>query len=185
MPKKPVILNTTVLAQSALFRIEGLDLKFSNGEARCYERICGRSTGSVMIVPLLDSLTILLIREYCAGVDSYLLGFPKGAIEYNEDVALAANRELMEEVGYGANKLTQIGRFTASPGYMDAMMDIFLAQDLYPRVEEGDEPEPIEVIPWSLAEIDKLLAHPEFHEARSIAALLMVARGDVDVKTGA
>ena len=129
-----------------------------------------------MIIPKLDDDTVLLIREYGAGVDEYVLGFPKGAIEKGEDLIETANRELMEEVGYGAHKIEPIAEYSAIPGYSTAKMQIVLATDLYPEKRAGDEPEEIEVIPWRLDNIDELLAHPEFHEARSIAAILTVAR---------
>lgn len=86
MKKKPVILNRSVLAQSALFDIEGLHLRFSNGQERHFERIRGHGFGAVMIIPLLDEDTVLLVREYSAGMDEYVLGFPKGAIESDEDI---------------------------------------------------------------------------------------------------
>ena len=130
----------------------------------------------MLVVPLLDKETILLIREYGAGVDDYVLGFPKGAIDQGEELLETAQRELMEEVGYGAKQMTLLGRVSASPGYMTSMMDIVLAEDLYPAKAEGDEPEPIEVVPWKLSEVDALLAQPEFHEARSQAALFQLLR---------
>ncbi len=177
MPKKPQLLGSSIEAKSRLFEVEGLHLKFSNGVERHFERIKGIfGRGSVMIVPMLDDQTVLLIREYAAGLDDYVLGFPKGAVESGEDLLKTANRELMEEVGYGAKDLTRLTRMSASPGYLASMMDIILARDLYPSPIEGDEPEPIEVIPWSLNQIDQLLAHPEFREARSIAALLWIER---------
>jgi ADP-ribose diphosphatase len=173
---KPKIIQKTILAESALFTIEGLHLHFSNGEERCYERIAGKTHGSVLIIPLLDKDTLLLIREYGGGVEDYVLAFPKGAIDFKEDLLTTANRELMEEVGYGAKKITWLTRVSASPGYMASMMDIVLAEELYPKKIEGDEPEEIEVIPWKLDKIDELLRHPEFHEARSQAALLWLLR---------
>lgn len=170
----PTINTCTELARSRLFRLEELDLTFSNGEQRIYERVCGHAHGSVMIVPLLDAGTVLLTREYAAGVDGYVLGFPKGACSAGEDVLKTANRELQEEAGYAAKRLTHLGRLSASPGYLDAMMDVVLAEDLYEAPEEGDEPEAIEVCPWPLDRVVDLLGHPEFHEARSIAAFFWV-----------
>jgi ADP-ribose diphosphatase len=55
-------------------------------------------------------------------------------------------------------------------------MQLVIAKDLYPEKLQGDEPEPLEVIPWSLDNLEELLVHPEFYEARSIAALLLVAK---------
>ena len=176
MPKKPEILESKIIAESRLFKIEGMHLRFSNGEERHFERIHGWSHGSVMIIPMLDDKTILLIREYAAGVDEYILGFPKGAIDPNEDLLVTANRELKEEVGYGAKEIIPISNFSASPGYFTSVMQLVIAKDLYPEKLEGDEPEAIEVIPWSLDKVDALLEHPEFYEARSMAALLLLVR---------
>ena len=53
-------------------------------------------------------------------------------------------------------------------------MTLVLARDLYPQRLEGDEPEPLDLIYWPLSEIDRLLAHPEFNEARAMTALFMV-----------
>ncbi len=174
VPKKPEILESKILAKSRLFKIEGMHLRFSNGEERHFERIHGWAHGSVMIVPMLDDKTILLIREYAAGVGEYILGFPKGAIDPDEDLLITANRELKEEVGYGANDIIPISKFSASPGYFTSVMQLVIAKDLYPEKLEGDEPEPIEVVPWSLEKVDELLEHPEFYEARSMAALLLI-----------
>jgi len=176
MPKKPEILESKMVAKSRLFKIEAMHLRFSNGEERHFERIHGWPYGSVMIVPMLDKQTLLLIREYAAGVGEYVLGFPKGAIDPTEDLYATTNRELKEEVGYGANEIIPIAKFSASPGYYTSVMQIVIARGLYEEKLEGDEPEPLEVVPWSLDNMDALLEHPEFYEARSVAALLLVAK---------
>ncbi|HAS14867.1 MAG TPA: ADP compounds hydrolase NudE, partial [Idiomarina abyssalis] len=63
----PQILSRRVVAQSRLMRVEAVDLKFSNGEQRQFERMKGSGRGAVMIVPCIDDDTLLLIREYAAG----------------------------------------------------------------------------------------------------------------------
>lgn len=171
----PKILERRQVAQTRLFRVEQIDLEFANGERRTYERIPG-GRDSVLIVPLLDAETLLLIREYGAGSERYELGFPKGVIEPGEEVLAAANRELQEEVGYGARALRAIDRVSLVPGYIAHHSRIVLAEDLYPSRLEGDEPEPIEVVPWSLHDLDGLLAREDFNEARSIAALFLALR---------
>ena len=94
----------------------------------------------------------------------------------HEDPLVAANRELMEEVGMGAHELTHLAQWSLSPAYFEATMDIVLAKNLYEKKLEGDEPEPLEVIPWKINNIDALLVHPEFHESRSVAAALLLER---------
>lgn len=172
--KKPTIHQTEIVASSRLFKIEQLDLEFSNGEKRQYERLVSRGNGAVLIVPMLDDDTVLLIREFSGGTERYELGLPKGKIEKGEETLKAANREMMEEVGYESATLTLIKAMSLAPQYMQHYTHIVLAQNLSPRREEGDEPEELEVVPWKLSNLAELLSRDDFTEARSIAALLMV-----------
>ena len=148
-------------------------MRFSNGERRTYEKMCTGGFGAVLVVPLLDAETLLLIREYGAGEEDYVLAFPKGAVDAGESMFEAANRELMEEVGYGARQLHWLKNLRLSPSYMEYRIDVILAHDLYPEKRPGDELEPIEVVPWRLDNIDELLARPDFTEGRSVAALFL------------
>lgn len=173
---KPEILKAEIVAESRLFKVESLHLKFANGEERVYERMRGGNRGAVMVVPLFDAHTLLLVREYAAGTHSYELGFPKGLIDPGENAFEAGNRELMEEAGFGANRLTLLKQVSLAPGYFSSRMDILLARDLFPEQRVGDEPEPLEVIPWPLGRIDELLARPDFTESRSISALLLARK---------
>jgi len=174
MRKKPTLLNSRIIAETRLFKIEQLDLLFSNGVNTQYERLVASYGGAVLIVPMLDDDTILMIREYAAGVDRYELALPKGRIENNEDLLSAANREIMEEVGYGANKLHHLTSLSIAPGYLGHVTHIVLAEELYKQKTEGDEPEEIEVVPWKLSNLGELISQDDCTEARSIAALYMV-----------
>ncbi len=177
-PNKPLptIHQSEIVARSGLFKVERLDLEFSNGEQRQYERMKGTGRGAVMIVPFIEGDTFLLVREYAAGTHSYQLGFPKGLIDPGETALDAANRELMEEAGYGANNLQQMHSVSMAPAFFNAQMEIIIASDLYEKKLPGDEPEPMEVIPWSMRNMDALLAREDFSEARSIAALFFAER---------
>lgn len=174
MRKKPVCTQLTRIAQSRLFTIEQMQLRFSNGVERVFERICSGPHEAVLVIPLLNEDTILLVREYAAGTDRYELGFPKGICEAGEDILETANRELMEEAGYGAHTLRALKSLTIAPGYFAASSQLILATDLYEKNLPGDEPEALEVVTWSLQQADVLLASDEFTDARSVAALYML-----------
>lgn len=175
MSDLPKILDVKTVAETRLFALEEVRLRFANGNERTFERLRGRLAGAVMIAPILNNDTVLLIREYGVGAEEYVLGLPKGTVEENEDLFLAANRELMEEVGYGAKKFTELKRLTSAPGYIKGKgMRLLLAEELYPQQLTGDEPEPIEVVPWKINKIDELLKRDDFCEARSVAAMLLI-----------
>jgi ADP-ribose diphosphatase len=175
MRKKPDIKKITEVARSRLFMIEQVDLRFSNGVQAQYERLAPAwGHGAVIIVALQDVETVLLIEEYSVGTESYELVLPKGRIEAGESAVAAANRELAEETGFAARQLTHISDIALAPGYMSYKTALVLAEDLYPDPREGDEPEPLIVVPWKLAQIFELCHQEGCSEGRTIAALYMV-----------
>ena len=173
MRKAPIIHATRAVDSSRFMRAEQVDLEFSNGEKRTFERLMSSGLGAVIIVPMQDTDTVLLVREYAVGVDRYELGLPKGRLDRDETAEQGANRELKEEIGFGARELRILTNLSVSPAYMTAMTHVVLARDLYPERLVGDEPEPLEVVPWKLSELHRLLEHAEVSDGRSIAALFV------------
>jgi ADP-ribose diphosphatase len=156
------------------YRLERLDLEFSNGERRRYERLNSRGHGAVMIAAMPDPDTVLLVREYAAGVHRYELGLPKGRMDAGETAHQAADRELKEECGFGARRRETLRMITLAPIYMSHAIHLVLAQDLYPERLPGDEPEELEVVPWKLADLHELMLREDCSEGRSLAALFIV-----------
>ncbi|MBS0194669.1 MAG: ADP compounds hydrolase NudE [Proteobacteria bacterium] len=154
--------------------IEDVDLEFSNGQRRRYRRACARGPGSVMIAAMPDPHTILLVREFACGTHRYEIGLPKGHMDAGETPEEAANRELKEEAGFGARRLTRLRSLALSPAYMEFSSHLVLAEDLYPERLPGDEPEEIEVLPWKLADLHALMLREDCSEGRSLAALFIV-----------
>ena len=173
MQKKPIVTNIKDVATTRLFNIQSMDVEFSNGEKRQYERLKPPGEGAVLVVPMLDDDTVLMIYEYSGGTDRYELALTKGKIDAGETPIEAANRELIEEIGYGAKRLQFVKSMSIAPGYQSNITHIVLAQDLYPAEAEGDEPEPLTVVEHKLSNLEQLVYDQDLSEARSIAALYM------------
>ena len=172
--QNPKFLNRRWISRSRVFHVEEVQLRFANGAERVFERLRPRSDPqSVVVVPLRDEDTVLLVREYGVGIERYHIGLPRGAVNEGETVLESANRELKEEVGYGARNIVHLRRLALSPNYMGSITDIVLARDLYEERLPGDEPETLEVVPWSLSKLDALLECEEFWESYSLSALYM------------
>ena len=174
MSRLPIIHGITQRTDGPDRHVEELDLEFSNGERRRYHRLRSQGHGAVVVVPMQDEDTVLLVREYAAGVHRYELGLVKGRIDAGETPEQAANRELMEEAGYGARDVRVLRNLTLAPTYMSHQTHVVLARDLYPQRLPGDEPEALELVPWKLADLGQLILREEFSEGRSIAALFLV-----------
>ena len=173
MPELPKIHRLEELDFGGRFKVERLDLEFSNGEQRQYERMKARGHGAVIVAPLLDADTLLLIREYACGMHRYELGLVKGRIDRGESVLEAAQRELKEEAGFGAHRLTVLRAMSLAPTYLSHQTWLVLAEDLYPERLPGDEPEELEVVPWKLDDLHELMLREDCSEGRSLAAMFV------------
>ena len=123
----------------------------------------------------IDKLSnILLVRQYRKPVEEYLLEIPCGGIEEGEDGQGAAIRELMEETGYSAEKLSFLLEFWMTPGFCTEKMSVFLAQELSPAPVHisGDIDERIEVVKVSLNDTIDLIKHGSIRDAKTIASIM-------------
>ena len=169
----PELMAVRTVARTRFFRIEQMDLAFASGERRTYERLAGGGRSAVIVVALDADGDLLLIREYAAGFNEVQLTLVKGATEQHESLQDAANRELKEEVGFGARDIRFVKSLTVAPGHMGFTINVMLARDLYPESLPGDEPEPPELVRWPADRLDELFGAEDFTEARAIAALCM------------
>ena len=173
----PKILDRRRNKVSRFFTVDELDLEFSNSTRRTYERLSG-GNGAILAVPF-DGKDFYLTSEYACGFERYELGFVKGKIDDGEDAVTACNRELEEEIGFGAKNISLLRReMTVAPGMLQLRMFTYLCTDLYPRVLDGDEPEPISIIKVSPSEAKELIFDVDspLTESRAIACLTLAMR---------
>lgn len=123
-----------------------------------------RPVGAAFIAALTDDGRMLLTEEYRIPVRAVVIGCPAGLIgdlDAQPDEALeeAVKRELIEETGYQAERVTFLTRGPTSPGLSNEVIDIVLAEGLR-RVAPGGgiEGEHIVVREVPLAEVDAWLA---------------------------
>lgn len=106
--------------------------------------------GGVCVCAITEDNELLLVEQYRFGVDEYVLEFPAGLIEEDEDPKLTALRELQEETGYEASYIEDLGEFYLSPGYSNEIIHLFFAKDLKYVGTNFDENEVIETFKISL-----------------------------------
>ena len=165
----PKILKKKSILKTKLFNIKQASIEFGDKILE-YEIISGNGNGAILVVPIIDS-EIIFIKEYAAAVDDYMITFPKGKIDEDENMYEAANRELQEEIGYKANDIKFIKKIYLAPGYIDHITYIMFAEGLQPSVLSGDEPETLEQIRVNKSELQKFLDESEIIDSRVYAAL--------------
>lgn len=129
--------------------------------------------GAVVILPLLDDNTIVLIRVRRYAVGASLLELPAGTLEKGELPINTAGRELVEETGYLANRMQPLGVFYTSPGILSEQMYAFVATDLEQQEQALEEGEEIELVPTPYDDALDMIRSGAIQDGKTIAALLM------------
>ncbi|MFA5374929.1 MAG: NUDIX hydrolase [Dehalococcoidia bacterium] len=137
---------------------------------------------SVGIVALDEDDNVILVRQYRHAVGKTLLEIPAGGMEEGEDPRQSALRELVEETGYSAGSLKQIGGAYAAPGYSTEFLYLYLATGLRSGPSRNDEDEAIEVVPVPLKDVPRLIKSGELCDGKSIIGLLtlLLYRGECE-----
>ena len=134
-----------------------------------------RHVGAVCVVPLLENSEILLERQFRYSVGQTLVEIPAGKLDSaEEDPQSAALRELREETGYVAHKLTELGVFYGSPAIMGEKIWMYLAEDLHKEEQDLDEDEFLEVFSLPLEEAVKQVLDGTITDGKTQAAVLKV-----------
>jgi ADP-ribose pyrophosphatase len=135
-----------------------------------------RHPGACVIVPLLDDGRVCLIRNFRIAVDQTLIELPAGTLEPPEPPAKTAERELIEETGYRAQKIELLHAFFLSPGILDEKMHLYVAKGLTAGETAREEGEEIENWLVPLDEAVAMVFRGEIQDAKSIVGLLWIER---------
>jgi len=93
-----------------------------------------------LVIPKLKENTYCMVEQYRYAVDSFSLEFPQGFCE-DIDTKQNALRELEEETGLRAKKLTLLGTFWISAGFLRQKCTVFLAEDFEKGNQKLDDTE--------------------------------------------
>lgn len=127
---------------------------------------------TVGVLPFLDATRVVLIRQFRHLLRAMSWELPGGGARPREDPADAAQRELREEGGYRAGRLTFLTRFHPSNAYLDEVAYCYAAHDLVPDPLPADGDEFIERRVVSYEEAVRMALDGEITESVSKVAIL-------------
>jgi folate-binding protein YgfZ len=160
-----------VLCETRRFQVVRLE---EPTEAGLRHREVVRHPGSVVIVPLVGARDVCLVEVVRTAVGRTLLELPAGTLDRIEAVDEAARRELAEETGYTAARITAAGAVWMSPGILRERMHLFVAEDLTPGPQALEPGEQIRtrVVPWD--EAVAMCLDGRIEDAKTIVGILLV-----------
>jgi ADP-ribose pyrophosphatase len=134
-----------------------------------------RHGGAAAVVPVFEDGTVLLIRQYRHAAGRYLLEIPAGRLEPGEQPEDCARRELQEETGYRAARLTLLLPLLTTPGFTDECISLFLAEGLEAGEAALEADECIERVRVPFPVVLELLRTGGLVDAKSIVGLMTAA----------
>jgi len=168
------ILKSKVLYTGKVFRLQR-DTVIEPGGVRADRDIIVHP-GSVVVLPIFNDGSVLLIRQYRHTVGDFLWELVAGRKEPHESPGAAARQELLEETGYTARRLLKLLHIIPTPGFVQEWMWIFAAEGLAEGTAQPEEDEKITPRAFTLKQVDAMIRNGRLRDAKSIAGLLYYMR---------
>jgi ADP-ribose pyrophosphatase len=167
-------LSSRTVYRGRLLHVLEDEVRLPDGASARREYI--RHPGAVMIIPVLDAETVVLVRQFRYPLRRHFYELPAGKREQGEDPLATARRELREECGYEAAEWRRLASIHPCIGYSDEAIDIYLARGLSHVGQATDDEEFVEVVPMKLTEALEWIRDGRITEVKAVIGLLWAER---------
>ncbi len=132
--------------------------------------------GAVCVIPILSDGRVIMERQYRYAHRRVFYEIPAGKLDSADEEPLsAAMRELREETGAVAGKVTFLGRVDTTPALIDEKIHMYMAEELSFGERELDEDEFLDVELCPLKELYRMVMAGEIADSKTQIAVLKAA----------
>lgn len=126
----------------------------------------------VNMVGITEDDKILFVKQYRHGAGEILIELPAGVVEFGENPADAARRELLEETGFAFESIEEICQLHANPATSGNITYTYLLTGGKKiKEQELDHSEDIEVVEMTIPDAKELLLSNGISQALHTSAL--------------
>lgn len=156
-------------------KILGLSVYDGKIEGRKVKREIIEHRGAAAILGFDEEKKLILVKQH-RYPHGYVLEIPAGTLEKNEEPIKCAFRELEEETGYRAKKMTQLISYYPSIGYNSEIIHCFIASGLKKIADlKLDEDEILSVVKIDLNKVIGMIKTGKIQDSKTICAVLTYA----------
>ena len=124
------------------------------------------------VLPVDTDGKLIFVRQYRHAIKAMALEIPAGILDEGEDPAVGAARELEEETGKAAGKLTYVFKFYSSIGFCDECLSVYIAEDLTTTAQRPDEDEFLTIEKYTPDEAFQMILNGQIVDSKTTAAVL-------------
>jgi len=165
-------LSSKTVYRGSLLQVLEDEVRLPDGKTARREYV--RHPGAVMMVPMLDPQTVVLVRQFRYPLGRHFYEIPAGKIDRGEEPLESARRELREECGYEAGEWLRLATVHPCIGYSDERIELYLARRLAYVGRAPDDEEFLEVVPLGLAQALDGIRNGTITDQKTIIGLLWV-----------
>jgi len=156
-------------------KILGLSVYDGNIEGRKVRREVIEHRGAAAMLAFDENGKVILVKQH-RFPHGYVLEIPAGTLEKKEEPIKCAFRELEEETGYRARKMTPLITYYPSIGYNSEVIHCFIASGLKKMSDlKLDEDEILSVVKMDLKKILSMIRTGKIQDSKTICAVLSYA----------
>ena len=168
-----------LLLKTAVFDVTSSTNTYKNGKQTVQgDYIVLDAPDWVIVIPEIEDKAtgqkeFFMVKQWRHGSKCLSVEFPGGVIDRGEAPEEAARRELLEETGCRAGKLTKLGQVNPNPALFSNHVHFFLAQDLEcTNTQDLDNDEFVNVIKVPVNQIEKDMGTDQFPHALMSSAMM-------------
>ena len=174
MDLKETQLDSTLVYDGGFIKVRKDNARLPDGSVSTREYI--EHPGAVAMLALLDNGKLIMERQYRYAPQREFIEIPAGKIDYQEDILLTAQRELLEETGYVASEWTHLTTTYPCIGYADERIEYFLARGLTHQGSQLDDGEFLEVFELSLEEALDWVRQGKINDSKTMVGLFWLEK---------
>lgn len=146
-------------------------IKVPNGNVVTWDFVGNK--GAAAVLPVRDDGKIIMVRQYRTAIDRETLEIPAGGLNNPEEPTLiAAARELEEETGYKSENLEFLISIKTTVAFCNENIDIYVARNLKPSIQNLDEDEYINVETYEVDELCEMIYSGLIQDSKTVSAIM-------------